>query len=98
MTTECGLLICALLLLLGLASVTDLGAAQGGTTALPANASPESYGSGWECDRGFRKAEARCLAVAVPENAHLDFSGHDWVCNEPGIKRGLACTSADRDD
>ncbi|MDH3636693.1 MAG: hypothetical protein OES20_18545 [Gammaproteobacteria bacterium] len=48
MTTECGLLIFALLLLLGLAGVTDLGAAQGGTTTLPANASPESYGSGWE--------------------------------------------------
>jgi hypothetical protein len=56
------------------------------------------YGPGWDCDRGFRKAEARCLAVAVPENAHLDFSGHDWVCNKPGIKRGLACTSASSDE
>src|SRR5579864_474840 len=65
-------------------------AASGGASAqiatpLPSNARAGSYGSGWECvrgfQRGFNKTEEGCVAVSVPPNAYLDASGSNWECN-----------------
>jgi hypothetical protein len=36
---------------------------------MPENASPNHYGSGWECDRGYREADGICNVVKVPANA-----------------------------
>ncbi len=46
-----------------------------------------SYGSGWACERGYRAVDEGCMAVKVPENAHLDDSGNDWDCNRPYRKQ-----------
>lgn len=48
----------------------------------PANASANTYGSGWQCDSGFHKANDGCVVVQVPANAHLNLSGGDWGCND----------------
>ena len=52
-----------------------------------------SYGRGWECERGYRAAGGRCDLVALPDNAHLDQSGHDWECDPPFRRRGNTCTA-----
>ena len=30
---------------------------------MPEHASAKRYGSGWECDRGYREADGACIAV-----------------------------------
>lgn len=39
--------------------------AQSQAVPMPANAQPNSYGEGWECDRGYRRDGDECLAVMV---------------------------------
>ena len=45
--------------------------AQSGSVRVPDNAHATGYGSGWECDRGFRKTDQACAAIIVPANAYL---------------------------
>ena len=49
---------------------------------MPENASPNRYGSGWTCDRGYRKVDGICDVVKVPANAYsTDTSyGRGWRC------------------
>jgi hypothetical protein len=67
---------------------------------VPANGflTRSTSGLGWECDRGYRKTQATCVAVKLPENAHLGFLGNDWECNKPYSKRMQACTSDNQND
>ena len=44
--------------------------AQGHSVGMPEHASPERYGSGWECDRGYREINGTCIAVKVPADAY----------------------------
>jgi hypothetical protein len=55
---------------------------------VPANAFAvdASYGSGWECSRGYRTDGNGCVAVAVPANGFLVRAGDDWAC-ERGLYR-----------
>ena len=48
-------------------------------------------GPGWKCDRGSRAIDEACVAVRVPENAHLNYSGNDWECNRPYLKKQKGC-------
>ena len=50
-----------------------------------------SYGPGWTCDRGYQATDGICVLLQVPANAHIDFSGNDWECNRPFVKRNNAC-------
>ena len=50
-----------------------------------------SYGPSWKCERGYHAADTTCVALAMPENAHLDYQGNDWACNRPFKKRGERC-------
>ncbi len=52
-----------------------------------------SSGQSWRCERGFRRVLAACIAVVVPENAHIDYSGADWACNPPYVKKNEACST-----
>ena len=52
---------------------------------IPPNAYLDAYGHE-KCDRGYRKSGDSCVTVEVPANAHLGFSGGDWVC-DPGYRR-----------
>ncbi|HTE42571.1 MAG TPA: hypothetical protein VK629_17255, partial [Steroidobacteraceae bacterium] len=42
------------------------------TTAVtvPDNSRARSYGGGWECNRGYRRADESCKAVQIPANAY----------------------------
>ena len=44
-----------------------------------------------DCDRGFRAVEETCETIAVPENAHLDYSGNRWECNQPYVTHYDEC-------
>ena len=52
-------------------------------TAIPANgyAVDERYGSGWRCRHGYRERDGSCVAIEVPENAHLIARETRWRCN-----------------
>jgi hypothetical protein len=56
--------------------------AQGVEATLPANASAKNYGSGWDCDKGYRKNAGTCSAVSLPANGYLTESatGSGWTC------------------
>ena len=47
--------------------------------------------SGWKCNRGFKATTEKCIAVDVPENAHLSSSGNDWSCNRPYRRTTSGC-------
>jgi hypothetical protein len=59
--------------------------------AIPSNAQPKPYGSGWECKPGFRQDGAVCAVVKLPENGYLtdDTFGPGWAC-----KRGFKARAA----
>ena len=50
--------------------------------AIPRNAHARPYGSGWQCDYGFREASAGCLVIEAPANAYIsDLSIRTgWEC------------------
>jgi len=50
-----------------------------------------SYGSGWDCKRGFREVDDACEPLQLPENAHIDYSGNDWDCNRPNRRQQDRC-------
>jgi len=53
------------------------------SVAMPEHASANRYGSGWECDRGYREANGACIAVKVPADAYATNAsyGPGWECN-----------------
>ena len=59
---------------------------QSASQPMPTNAHKAQYGSGWECNRGFRQVGIECQKVVIPANAGLDILGHDWECNR-GFQR-----------
>ena len=62
---------------------------------VPENAHTKSYGTGWECDPGYREMGDHCAAVAVPANAFSTNSsyGSGWDCNRGYIKGSDSCTA-----
>ena len=86
-----------LILLLTVALWPGIAAAQGDAAAAPLNAHMKRYGSGWECDRGYREVNAACAAVEVPENAYLADSsyGLGWECDRGYRQANEACTLID---
>ena len=70
----------ALVFLAVLVVPAQLALAQGTKGTLPENATAKTYGSGWECDRGYRQSSGSCIAVTLPANAYLTDSsyGSGW--------------------
>src|SRR5437870_793199 len=60
-------------------------------STIPQNAHPNSYGSGWECNRGYRVSGTGCVPVILPANAKLDYYGHDWECSRGYRVSGNQC-------
>ena len=44
-----------------------------------------------ECKKGYYKKGKECKKIIIPENAHLDSSGHDWECNRGYYKENGKC-------
>ena len=57
--------------------------AQDASLEIPANSSPNVYGSGWRCDPGYREREGQCKAIEVPPNAYATNKtyGRGWECS-----------------
>ena len=69
----------SLVLMSILTAVHGLVFAQAGSVELPENARAKSYGSGWECERGYREDNGACTAVRVPANAYLANTSYGWM-------------------
>ena len=84
----------ALVLLAVFSGPLELASAQDSKGAIPANSTAKSYGSGWECDKGFRMNGGSCIAVTSPKNAYLTNSsyGDGWACRHGYRKKGDTCS------
>jgi len=85
----------SLILLTLLAAVHGLVFAQGDSVELPENAHAKGYGSGWECEQGYREDNGACTAVRVPANAYLTNTsyGSGWECNRGFRKENGICAA-----
>ncbi|MEL7081125.1 MAG: hypothetical protein AAGK82_06910, partial [Pseudomonadota bacterium] len=59
-----------------------LAQAQDGVGLPPEDAQKRSYGSGWNCNLGFRVVDGNCVPLDVPENAFATGRsyGTGWAC------------------
>ncbi len=67
--------------------------AQTNDVAIPINATPNAYGSGWQCDVGYVETNAACTVIVVPGNAYetgMPF-GQGWKCNKPFLQHDNTC-------
>jgi hypothetical protein len=58
---------------------------------MPDNASPNPYGKGWRCNKGYHRSEDRCVEVKPPENASLNSLGNGWECIRGFYRSGQEC-------
>lgn len=58
---------------------------------IPKNAHANMLGTGWECDRGYRRTGSECVKVQVPANAHINLLGNDWECDRGYMRAGNLC-------
>ena len=67
------------ILLIGTLIVSSSAEAQ--TVGFPDNARKSRYSEGWECVRGFKRVEDRCVKIVMPKNAFATGSsfGRSWV-------------------
>ena len=81
------------MLLALLTTSSSPGFAQVRSDDMPENASPNRYGSGWTCDRGYRKVDGICNVVKVPANAYPTATsyGRGWRCTWGYRERGESC-------
>jgi hypothetical protein len=78
------LLINSLILLAFQVAAPGVALAQGGSAEIPENAHVNSYGSGWQCNYGYKAVDEACVAVKVPENGYLvadSAFGPGWQCD-----------------
>ena len=85
----------SLVLLALLASAQGVVSAENDSPELPENARAKSYGSGWECERGYREANGACAAIGVPANAYLTNTsyGSGWECGRGYREDNGACAA-----
>src|SRR5687767_10951735 len=71
--------------------------AQNSADVAPANAHARPYGTGWQCDFGYRQTSGLCAAIELPANAHVaGFSlGLGWECDRGYRHSGALCAKVD---
>ena len=69
--------------------------AEDGSVEIPKNARAKSFGSGWECNRGYREVNGACAAVKVPANAFPTNAsyGHGWQCSRGYRQADESCAA-----
>ena len=65
--------------------------ATAGAQSIPDHAHKNSFGSGWECNRGFVQAGNESVSVDIPTNAKLNYWGHGWECERGYVQSGNQC-------
>jgi hypothetical protein len=83
----------AMLTLMAIGVATVASAASPPRNTLPKNAMANPYGSGWECEHGFRRVNDACAAISLPANAYLDASGNRWRCTRGYLSVNEACVT-----
>ncbi len=85
----------SLVFLICLSIVPSTTVAQPGGGEIPKNAHSKSYGGSWECDRGYREADGRCVAVKMPPNAYPTRAsfGRGWNCKRGFRAVGAGCVA-----
>ena len=58
---------------------------------VPRDAYLNSLGRGWQCNRGYEKADGECAKIEVPSNAFLHSNGNEWKCARGYRKTNGAC-------
>jgi hypothetical protein len=53
----------------------------------------DSRGSGWQCERGFKRDGAGCVALEIPANSHISYAGDGWACDNGFRRKADACES-----
>jgi len=63
-------------------------------TAMPPNAHRISADGQWQCDDGYMRFGAVCMAIqSTPANAHLTGIGTNWECNTGFRRTGNTCVA-----
>ncbi len=86
----------ATILLLALAMISsETAMTKERSTSIPRNAVEKSYGSGWECVRGYREIDGRCSLIQVPPNAFRPKSSYGpvWECRRGFVERDEKCVA-----
>jgi hypothetical protein len=75
-----------------MAGIATSGQAQDGTGPAPDNAQDRRYGSGWDCNPGYRIAEGVCVALEMPANSYPTGRSHGtgWACQH-GYREVSTC-------
>ena len=70
-------------------------AAKEDALSLPKNAQAKSYGSGWECVRGFIESKGQCEKIIVPPDAYPTSSsyGRFWECQRGYKLKNETCVA-----
>jgi hypothetical protein len=84
-------LVLGMKLLLATAFVVSVFVESAVAQSIPDNASPNRFGGGWICNRGYAQSGNRCVTVIPPENASLNYLGNGWQCNRGYYQSGQAC-------
>lgn len=89
--------LCKSFLLIVLSVLFFSGWAHGEDGAIPENAARAQFGSGWECDQGFRKVGQVCEKVSIPDNAYPTNRsyGSAWSCNRGYRRSGDTCVEVE---
>jgi len=84
--------ICALVF--GAFLVAPAAFAESSSAMFPENAHAKSYGTGWECNPGYRQVENSCAALEVPANAFPTNAsyGAGWECKRGYQEISGTCT------
>ena len=53
-----------------------------GRAVIPEHATAKTYGTGWDCERGYQRVGGGCAAIQLPANAYLTPTsyGRPWEC------------------
>ena len=65
------------------------------TAIVPSNAHAAAYGSGWECNSGYRRSQSTCAAIMLPDHSFATGSsyGLGWECNRTFRRVGATCVA-----
>jgi hypothetical protein len=69
--------------------------AKDNSVSIPKNAKAKSFGTGWECIRGFRQSKGDCIRMKIPPNAYPTKStyGAVWECQRGFKSKDETCVA-----
>ena len=59
-------------------------------SSVPVHARASGSDAGWKCERAFRAVKGG-VAIQLPQNARLEYSGDKWKCDPLARRQGNGC-------